>query len=113
ITALLAGIAAVLTGMRTFLQTEYKASAHGVKGNQYLVIRNESRMFIEVGAYSGQTNEQMVKEVKELRQRYDALNSSDPQVVGRSDYEAARRNIASGESSYENDPLWKELGDNA
>lgn len=111
LTALLAGAAAVLNGLRSFLQPDIKAKAHGLKGNQYLVIRNDARMFVEVDLRAGQPALKLIHCIKKLRRRYNELKQTDPQMVPRGDYEAARRNIEAGESSYTNDPLWQELGD--
>jgi hypothetical protein len=111
VTALLAGAAAVLNGLRSFLQPDAKAQAHGVKGNQYLAIRNDARTFLEVDLHAGLPQEELVSASKELRRRYNELKQTDPQLIPRGDYEAAKRNVEVGESSYTNDPLWQELGD--
>ena len=111
VTAVLAGSAAVLNGLRSFLQPDAKAQAHGVKGNQYLAIRNDARTFLEIDLKAGLPQAELVSTSKELRRRYNDLKQTDPQLIPRGDYESAKRNIEAGESSYTNDPLWQELGD--
>lgn len=111
VTAGLAGSAAVLNGLRSFLQPDVKAQSHGVKGNQFLAIRNDARTFLEIDLCTGQPQDELVSNSKELRRRYNELKQTDPQLIPRGDYEAAKRNIDAGESSYTTDPLWQELGD--
>ncbi len=110
-TAILAGSAAVLNGVKSFLQPEVKSQAHGVKGNQYLAIRSEARSFFEIDLHADIPTDELRSNIKELRRRYNELKQTDPQLISRGDYEAAKRNIEAGESSYTDDPLWKELSD--
>ena len=109
ITAILAGSAAVLTGLKTYLQPEKKSQSHGIKGNQYLAIRNLVRIFIEIDLHSNSSSEELIGRIKHLRNQYDELQKTDPQLISRADYKKAKKNIETGESNYTNDPLWKEL----
>jgi len=111
VTAALAGAAAVLNGLRSFLQPDVKAQAHGMKGNQYLAIRNDARTFLEIDLNAGLSQDELISTSKELRRRYNELKQADPQLIPRGDYEVAKRNIEAGESSYTNDPLWQEFDD--
>ncbi len=110
-TAILAGSAAVLNGVKSFLQPDVKSQAHGVKGNQYLAIRSEARIFIEIDLHADISTDELISNIKDLRRQYNELKQTDPQLISRGDYESVKRNIEAGESNYTNDPLWKELDD--
>ncbi|MDP9357504.1 MAG: SLATT domain-containing protein [Chloroflexota bacterium] len=110
LTAGLAGLAALLNAARAFLQPREKAQGHGLKGNKYITIRNEARLIREIDLRSGLAAEELCARIKALRGRYAELKESDPLVIPRGAYEKAKRGIEAGESSYDNDPIWKELG---
>ena len=111
VTAALAGAAAVLNGLRSFLQPDIKAQAHGVKGNQFLALRNDARTFLEIDLRAGSPKDQLLGAIKDLRRRYNDLLQTDPQLNAPSAYTSAKRGIEAGEASYTKDPLWQELGD--
>jgi hypothetical protein len=111
VTASLAGAAAVLNGLRSFLQPEVKAQAHGLKGNQYLALRSDAQTFLEIDLRAGFPKNQLVNAMKDLRRRYNDLIQTDPQLTDPGAYASAKRGIEAGEANYTNDPLWQELGD--
>lgn len=111
LTAVLAGTAALLNGARTFLQPEEKSHAHALKGNQYLAICSEARLFRELDLRAGVEPTELSDRLKQLRRKYEELKQGDPLMIPRRAYLSAKRNIEAGETSYENDPMWKELGD--
>lgn len=108
-TAALALLAAILTAVRAFVRADELAEGHAVKGNRYITLRNEGRFFREIELRSDSDGKELASHLRELRKRYDAIGEDPPRVISRAAYERAKKNIASGESSYENDPLWKEL----
>jgi hypothetical protein len=111
ITAALAGTAAILNGLKSFLQPEVKAQTHSVKGNQYLTIRSDARMFLVVDLRSGLPQEKLVSALKDLRRRYNELIQTDPQLIAAGSYKVAQRGVKAGEASYKDDPVLQELSE--
>lgn len=111
VTATIALLATACSTVRVFFKTEELTQSHGLKGNQYLSLRNEARLFKDLELLSTLSAEELQAHLKEMWQRYNALNELPPLRYSRKSYEAAKRNIAAGEQDYENDPLWKEHGD--
>ena len=111
VTATIALLATACSTIRVFFKTEDLTQSHGLKGNQYLSLRNEARIFKNLELLSAHNGEELQAHLKDLWQRYNALNELPPLRYSRHSYEAAKRNIAAGEQDYENDPLWKEHGD--
>lgn len=109
LTAGLALLSAVLTGVRGFLRPDELALAHGVKGNRYIAIRNEARFFITIDLRSAAADGELVARLRDLEKNYSDLSVVAPHVIEEKQYAAAQRGIQAGEASYENDPLWKEL----
>jgi hypothetical protein len=109
IAAILAISAVVFTSLNEFLKPKEQAEAHLAKGSQYIGIRNKVRLLREVEIPSGLSLEEMKNRLIDLRGQYDVLGLEPPRNIPRWAYEKAKKNIASGESGYENDPLWKEL----
>ncbi len=91
-----------------FFKTEELTQSHALKGNQYLSLRNEARLFKDLDLLADFSAEELQARFKDLWQRYNALNELPPLRYSRNSYEVAKRNIAAGEQDYENDPLWKE-----
>lgn len=108
-TAALALTAAILTAVRAFIRADELAEGHAVKGNRYITLRNEARFFREIDLRSDANTKELASRLRELRDRYNDVIETPPRVISRRAYNQARKNIAAGESSYENDPLWKEL----
>lgn len=105
-TASLAFISVTLQAVNAFLKPADRAKEHNAKGNQYLSLRNASRFFRDVDLrVSDVPAQQLVDRLRELRDRYNALNESEPQIPGWA-YAEAKAGIARGESDYESDPLW-------
>ncbi len=111
VTATIALLATACSTVRVFFKTEDLTQSHGLKGNQYLSLRNEARIFKDLDLLAAVSAEELQARLKDLWQRYNALNELPPLRYSRNSYEGAKRNIAAGEQDYENDPLWKEHGD--
>ncbi len=109
LTALLALLAAALTAVRGFLRPGEVAEEHALKGTRYISLRNDTRLFLNIDLISAKSDDELAGRVRELRQRYNELNETPPLHIPRKDYLAAKESIATGESSYEDDPVWKEL----
>lgn len=109
LTAGLAFGAAILSAAHGFLRPAERAEEHSLKGNRFIALRNEARLFREIELRSNPDKDDLTTRLTELRKRYADLNETPPLHIPRRDYETAKRGIEAGESSYENDPIWKEL----
>ncbi len=111
LTAGLALSSAITSASSSFLKPKEKADEYTLKGNRFIAIRNQARMYQQIDLRSSQTDEELSAEIKRIRSEYDKLNETPPLQIPRWAYERARKNITDGESNYENDPVWAELGD--
>lgn len=111
ITATLAVLAAMTSAAHGFLRPGEIAQEHSLKGNRFIALRNDARLFREIDLRSGLSEQELAVRLRDLRQRYHDLNETPPLHIPRQDYLAAKQSIESGESNYENDPLWKEMED--
>jgi hypothetical protein len=109
ITAALAFGAAVASATHGFLRPGQRANEHSLKGTRFMALRTEARLFREIDLRSESAQNQLSAKIRELRKRYDDLNETPPLHIPRQDYNAAKESIAKGESSFEDDPIWKEL----
>jgi hypothetical protein len=110
LTAALALVSAVLTATRAFFRPDELSEEHELKGTRYIGLRNDTRLFQQVEITSGADPADLALRLRDLRERYNALTETPPRRIPRWAYERAKKNIERGESSYENDPLWKEPG---
>ena len=109
LTASLAFVSTILQAAYGFVRPADRAQAHGLKGNRYISLRNEARLFREVEMRATADPAELTTRLRDLRDRYNALNETDPQIPGWA-YRAAKKGIQQGESDYEDDPLWARLG---
>ncbi len=72
VSALLAGILAAIS---TFLNPKERASCHLTAGNSYLELRNNIRVFYTID-YLRETDDELVKRLKDLETRRNELNVS-------------------------------------
>lgn len=84
-------ITAVFAAVSTFLNPNETASSHLTAGNSYRSLRNETRIFSEI-EFLRSPEEDLVKGIKELAERRDALNDSSPQPPCWA-YEQAKKRI--------------------
>ena len=108
ITATLALISALLSSLKGFLKSDENVNLHGVKGDRYISLRNDALTFQRVDLRSDLGVDILVSRGKELNKRLNALREETPSYIYKSVYEKTKESIKSGESAYENDPLWKE-----
>lgn len=109
LTAALAFASVVLQAAYGFMRPGDRAQAHSLKGNRYIGLRNEARLFREVELRTINEPADLAARLRDLRERYNALSESEPQIP-RWAYESAKKGIAQGEADYEDDPLWGRLG---
>jgi hypothetical protein len=109
ITAALAILATIFTSLRAFLRTDKLSEEHALKGRRYINLRNDIRIFREVTMNSRATAQDLLKQIDGFRKRSTDLSEIPPLHIPRKDYEAAKKSIQAGESSYKGDPAWEEL----
>ena len=98
----LALLVASLTALMTFLNPDRKSNSHLNSGNNYLALRNKSRLFRNITIKTKLNFEELVEELTELADMRDSLNKSSPQF-SRKDFEKAKKGISEGEADYQVD----------
>jgi hypothetical protein len=91
--------AAILTGLMTFLKPSERAAAHKSSGDQYLSLRNDSRVFREIKLIHVRDDQAAIDGLSELTKRRNELNASSLSV-SRHDFERARKGIDKGEATH-------------
>jgi hypothetical protein len=109
VTATLALIAAVITGMKAVLKPEETYQGYAGKGAAYLALRNDARNFRNVRIrVSGGSAAELENELKALTSRLNALTQQPPLRIPTWAYDQAKRSIEAGESDYSGDRFWEE-----
>jgi hypothetical protein len=106
VVALLAFASAVMVALEKHFDPSRKADAHSLKGDRYLTLRNEARLFQSTRIRSGDVQGVLEQEFRLLRFRYDQLRESPPRQLPDGAYDEARRQIRDKQAGYEDDPLW-------
>ena len=88
---------AVLTALMTFLKPAERASSHKSSGDQYLALRNDSRVFREVSLLRVVDDDAAVNAMMGLTTRRNELNAASP-GFSVSDYKRAKAGIDAGEA---------------
>lgn len=99
IAGFLAIIVTALTAITTFLNPNERSNCHRNAGNDYNSIRNKARIFYDVDSLIEESDQELVKQLKELTKKRDELNQNSPQVP-RWAYKKARKGIEEGEAEY-------------
>ncbi len=100
--ALLSLAATILTALVTFLKPTDRASAHKTAGDQYLALRNDTRIFREIEILEPEDTCTHADKLKALAQRRNELNQGSPEIPRRA-FEKARQGIDEGENHYRTD----------
>jgi len=98
----LAILTAALTTVLTFLKPSEHAENHKAVADQYLALRNQTRIFREIELATGADPEQARERLLELASSRDELNQIAPGIP-RKDYEKAKKDIDEGRSRYQAD----------
>jgi hypothetical protein len=106
VVALLAFVAAVMVALERHFDPSGKADAHSLKGDRYLTIRNEARLFQSTRLRSSDPQPVLDQEFRLLRFRYDQLRETAPRQLPDGAYDEARRQVIDGQATYDGDPLW-------
>jgi hypothetical protein len=98
----LALVSTALTTVLTFLKPSEHAEIHKNVAGQYQALRNQARIFREIGLLDGMTPDEAKARLFELTNMRDELNQRAP-AIARRDYELAKRDIDSGRARYRTD----------
>jgi hypothetical protein len=94
--------ATLLTGLVTFLKPYERASQHKAVGDQFLSLRNDSRVFRTIELLEVKEIEELSLGLKTLSARRNDLNKGSPEFP-RKAFEKARKGIEEGESKHQID----------
>jgi hypothetical protein len=95
-------VVAVLTGLMTFLKPSERAASHKSAGAQYLTLRNDSRVYREIGINLATDIKAAFAAITALTKRRNDLNQSSPQFSD-GDRKKAKAGIEAGEATHEVD----------
>lgn len=98
----MASTVAVLTALSTFLKPSDRAAAHKTSGDQYLALRNDARVFREIGMSFACDRQAAFEQMGGFSKRRNDLNQGAYQF-SRRDFEKARKGIEQGEALHEVD----------
>lgn len=95
----LALVSTALTTVLTFLKPSERAEMHKAVAGQYQLLRNQARIFREIGLLSGMAPDEAKASLLELADIRDKLNHRAP-AIARGDYERAKQDIDDGRARY-------------
>lgn len=98
----LALVSTALTTVLTFLKPSERAEIHKAAAGQYQALRNQARIFREIGLLDGMTAEEAKTRLFALAEARDELNQRAP-AIARGDYEMAKQDIDGGRARYRTD----------
>lgn len=102
LSGIFAATAAALTAVLTFLKPAERSASHNSYGNQYLRLRNETRLFREVELPTIKQSDELSEKFKPFTQRRDDLNEGAPMTTDK-DYGKANKGILDGQTEYKVD----------
>lgn len=95
----LALLSTALTTVLTFLKPSERAEMHKAVAGQYQALRNQARIFREIGLTDDLAADAAKARLFELAKTRDELNQSSP-AIARRDYELAKKDIDGGRARY-------------
>jgi len=98
----LALLSTALTTVLTFLKPSERAEMHKAVAGQYQSLRNQARIFREIGLLDGMAPEEAKTRLFALAAARDELNQRAP-AIARSGYELAKQDIDGGRARYRAD----------
>jgi hypothetical protein len=102
------GFAGAIAGaVRLFFKADDQAAAHSTKGARYIAIAGEARRFRKIDLNSDAEIAGLVKELRDLAGRLDALREVEPRELPKGLYQKVKADIEKGNYNFENDPLWE------
>jgi hypothetical protein len=100
--ATLSLLVAASAAVFTFLNAESRGARHLRAGNAYKALQNEARIFYQVQCQQGRRPAELSGALEELNKTRNKLNGESLQIPRRA-FEAARKGIEGGESTYQVD----------
>lgn len=110
LTAVLAFTGVVLGAIQGYFKPEDQAAKHSVKGAKCIAIRNDARRFRNLDLNSDKSLDALSERIQTLGRQYDDLRVAEPREIPKGVYEKVKSQIAAGNYTYENDPLWQKDG---
>ncbi len=92
-------VAAIATGVLTFLVPEKRSTEHHAAGDRYNALKGRARRFREIDAQRGVTDAELSQRLQDLADERDELNLASP-LIPKSARKKAERGIAAGEAAY-------------
>ncbi len=99
VAGIMASTVAILSGLMTFLKPAEKSNSHKNSGDQYLSLRNDSRVFREVSLLQDLAEGAAVEGMEGLTKRRNELNQASPLFSDR-DFKRAKRGIDAGQARH-------------
>lgn len=100
----LALMSTALTTVLTFLKPSERSEMHKAVAGQYQALRNQARIFREIGLTDGLAADEAKARLFELAKSRDELNQGAP-AIARCDYELAKKDVDSGRVRYRVDEV--------
>jgi hypothetical protein len=101
-------IAAIVVALEKYVDPIGQANAHSDKGDRLLSLFKELRFYRNVRLRGTESLEQLEREYAALLERANQLRESQPRQYPSWAYDKAKAEIAAGQSSYLDDPLWQD-----
>lgn len=98
----MASIVAILSGLMTFLKPSERAAEHKSSGDQYLALRNDSRVFRTIELAQVGDDTAAISSTSGLTKRRNELNAASL-PFSKNDFDKARIGINSGEATHQVD----------
>ena len=95
----LAVVVASISATSTFLNPEGRASAHKNSANEYHVLRNRARIFVNITTKRTLDDDEVNRLFEDISTQRDNLNTISPQIPEAA-FRKAREGIESGEATY-------------
>lgn len=104
-------IAAIVVALERYIDPIGQANAHSDKGDRLLTLHKDLRLFRNVRLRGLEPVGQLEREYAALLERGNQLRESEPRQYPSWAYDQAKTQIAAGQSSYFDDPLWQDPPD--
>ncbi|MGO7078860.1 SLATT domain-containing protein [Rhizobium johnstonii] len=89
----------VLTALVTFLKPAEKATLHKNSGDQYLALKNDSRVFREITLLKNAEEAAAIEGLEGLTKRRNELNQASPLFANR-DFRRAKKGVDEGQATH-------------
>jgi hypothetical protein len=101
-------IGAIVVALEKYFDPIGQANAHSDKGDRLLTLYKDLRSFRNIRLRGAEPLDQLEREYAALLERGNELRESEPRQYPSWAYDQAKAEIAAGQSSYLDDPLWQD-----